>query len=128
MTRSQRAASAQLGVPLLLPGELVELCDEARMLDERVACGRGLDQLVREDVEPQAELLRQLRLPLLDQAPRGDDEASLQVPPQDEFAHEEPGHDRLPRSGVVGQDEPKGLSRQHLLVDGGDLVRQRHHV
>ena len=31
----------------------------------------------------------------------------------------------LPGPGVVGQDEPQRLARQHRLVDGRDLVRQR---
>ena len=37
----------------------------------------------------------------------------------------QPGHDRLAGAGVIGQQEPQRLARQHLLVDGGDLVRQR---
>ena len=37
----------------------------------------------------------------------------------------EPGHDRLAGAGVVGEQEPQRLARQHLLVDRGDLVRER---
>ena len=31
----------------------------------------------------------------------------------------------LPAPGIVGQQKPQRLPRQHRLVDGGDLVRQR---
>ncbi len=31
----------------------------------------------------------------------------------------------LPAPGVIGQQEPERLPRQHFLVDGGDLVGQR---
>ena len=36
-----------------------------------------------------------------------------------------PGHDRLAGARVVGQQEAQRLARQHRLVDGRDLVRQR---
>ena len=36
-----------------------------------------------------------------------------------------PGHDRLAGAGVVGEQEAQRLARQHRLVDGRDLVRQR---
>ena len=81
-----------------------------------------------EDAELQAELLEQLVPPLLDEAAGRDDQDAAGVGPHDEFADVEAGHDRLARAGVVGQDEAQRLARQHRLVDGGDLVRQRLHV
>ncbi len=36
-----------------------------------------------------------------------------------------PGHDGLAGAGIVGEQEPQRLARQHLAIDGGDLVRQR---
>ena len=67
----------------------------------------------------------QLVLPLLGQVARADDEAALQVAASDQLLHEQPGHDGLTRSWIVRKEEAEGLARQHLLVDGGDLVGQR---
>ena len=36
-----------------------------------------------------------------------------------------PGHDRLPRAGVVGQEEPDARQAHEIVVDGLKLVRQR---
>ena len=98
----------ELGAPLLLAGELVELCDEARMLDERVARGRGLHQPVVRMSNRRPNFLRQLRLPPLDQAPGSDDEDCSKVPSQDEFADEEPGHDRFPAPGSLARTNRRG--------------------
>jgi len=43
----------------------------------------------------------------------------------DEFADVEASHDGLACAGIVGEDEPEWLGRQHRLVNGGDLVRER---
>ena len=59
--------------------QLVEPGDQQGLLGERVAAARGLDHVLGEDLEVQAELLPQLVLPLLDQAARGDDQAPLNV-------------------------------------------------
>ena len=98
------------------------------MVLERIAARRGGFQFFGEDAELQAELLEQFIAPLLDQAAGGDDEDAAGVGPHDELADVEAGHDGLARAGVVGQDKPQRLARQHGLVDGGDLVRQRLHV
>ena len=75
--------------------------------------------------EGQTELLAHLRLPLLDQAPRRHHQAPLEIPAQEQLADEEPGHDRLTRARIVGEEVTQGLLGQHVLVDRGDLVRQR---
>ena len=49
----------------------------------------------------------------------------LQVAAGDQLLDEQPGHDRLAGAGVVGEQEAQRLARQHRLVDGRDLVRQR---
>ena len=36
-----------------------------------------------------------------------------------------PGHDRLAGAGVIGEKKSQAGLREHLLVDGFDLVRQR---
>ena len=103
----------------------VEPHDEAVAFDERIAGERCLDLVAREDVEGEAELLRHLVLPLLDETARRDDQAALQVATDQQFLDEEPGHDRFAGAGVVGEQEAQRLARQHLAVDGSDLVRQR---
>ena len=67
----------------------------------------------------------QLVLPLLDQAARGDDQAALEVAADHQLLDEQPGHDGLAGAGIVGEQEAQRLARQHLAVDGRDLVRQR---
>ena len=67
----------------------------------------------------------QLVLPLLGEAAGADDEAALQIAARDQLLDEQPRHDRLAGAGIVGEQEAQRLPRQHRLVDGGDLVRQR---
>ena len=86
---------------------------------------RGLDLVAGEDVEVEAELLGQLVLPLLDQAARRDDQAALEIAADQQLLDQQPGHDRLAGAGIVGEQEAQRLARQHLAVDGRDLVRQR---
>ena len=112
----------------LRPRQLVHPGDQQRMLDEYVRVEGGIDHRTGEQLEPQAELLEQLLLPLLHQAPRGDDQAPGQVTTQHELLDVEPSHDRLPGAGVVSQQEAQRGAWQHLPVDGLDLVRQRLHI
>ena len=73
----------------------------------------------------QAELLRQLVLPLLDEVAGRDDQAAVEIAADQQLLDQQPGHDRLAGAGIVGEQEPQRLARQHLAVDGRDLVRQR---
>ena len=67
----------------------------------------------------------QLVLPLFGEAARADDQATLQVPARDQLLDQKPRHDGLAGAWVVGEEEAQRLTRQHRLVDGGDLMRQR---
>src|SRR5439155_25974660 len=73
------------------------------------------------------ELAPQFVLPLLRQVAGGNDRATLQVTTNEKLLDEQPGHDGLARTGVVREQEAKWLARQHRLIDGEDLVRQRLH-
>ena len=95
------------------------------VLQEPVAGAGGFELVVGEDLEGQVEAAVELVLPLLGQAAGADDEAALQVAAGDQLLDEQAGHDGLAGAGVVGQQEAQRLARQHGLVDGGDLVRQR---
>ena len=110
---------------VLVAAQLVEPGDQQVGVGERVARRRALDPIAGQEREVEVELLGELRLPLLDERPGGDDEAAAEVASDDELADEEPGHDRLAGARVVGQEEAQRLAREHRLVDGGDLVRQR---
>ena len=95
------------------------------VLEEPVAGAGGFELVVGEDLERQVEAAVELVLPLLGEAAGADDEAALQVAAGDQLLDEQAGHDRLAGAGVVGEQEAQRLARQHRLVDGGDLVRQR---
>jgi hypothetical protein len=98
--------------------------DEPITLDERIASDRGFDLIARNCIEAEAELLSHLVLPLLDKAARRDDEAALEVAPDQQFLDEQPGHDGLAGARIVGEQEAQRLSRQHLAINRRDLVRQ----
>ena len=115
----------ELGLQVVRPRRHVEAEDQPAPLREGVAGDRVLDLVAGHEVEGQAELLGHLLLPLLDQAARGDDEAALEVAPDQQLLDKQPGHDRLAGAGVVGQQEAQRLPGQHLPVDGGDLVGER---
>jgi hypothetical protein len=97
----------------------------AARFDERIAGERCFDLIACQKIKPQPELIRQLLLPLFDETPWRDHEAPRQIASDHEFLDQEPCHDRLSRAGIVGEQEPQRLTRQHLAVHGRDLVRQQ---
>jgi len=110
---------------VLVPAELVHPRDQAMVVLERVRRPGRRDHVAREEVELEPELLGELVLPLLGQAARRDDQAALQVAPDEHLLDQESRHDRLAGPGVVRQQEAHGESGEHRLVDRADLVRQR---
>ncbi len=115
----------ELLLDVLVARELVETGDDQVGLQEPVAGAGGLELVVGEDLERQVEAAVELVLPLLGQAARADDQAALQVAAGDQLLDEQARHDRLAGARVVGEQEAQRLARQHRLVDGRDLVRQR---
>ena len=115
----------ELLLHVLVARELVETGDDQVGFEEPVAGARGLELVVGEDLERQVEAAVELVLPLLGQAARADDEATLQIAARDQLLDQQPGHDRLAGAGVVGEQEAQRLAGQHRLVDRRDLVRQR---
>ena len=118
---------AQLGLDLLVAGQLVQPRDGQVVFQEPVAAARRLQLVVGQDVERQIEAAVQLVLPLLDQAAGADDQAALQIAARDQLLDQQAGHDRLAGAGVIGQQEAQRLARQHGLVHSSDLVRQGVH-
>ena len=115
----------ELLLHILVARELVEAGDDQVGLQEPVAGAGGFELVVGEDLEREVESAVELVLPLLGQAARADDQAALEVAAGDQLLDEQARHDRLAGAGVVGEQEAQRLARQHGLVDGGDLVRQR---
>ena len=95
------------------------------MPGEDTAIGLCVGHLPGEQLERHAELLPQFVLPLLDQPARRDDQAALQVATEHQFLDVKPGHDRLARAGIVGEQEAERGSAQEFAVDGLDLVGER---
>ncbi len=116
---------AELLLHVLVARELVEARDGEVVLEEPVAGAGGLELVVGQDLERQMEAPVEFVLPLLDEAAGADDQAALEVAAGDQLLDEQARHDRLAGAGVVGEQEAQRLARQHRLVDGGDLVRQR---
>lgn len=81
---------------------MIKSGNEQGPLAERIAAASGLDHVPCQDLEIKAELLPQLVLPLLHQAARRDHEASLDVTPDHELLAEQPSHDRLAGTRVIG--------------------------
>jgi hypothetical protein len=78
-----------------------------------------------EDVEAEGELVRHLFLSLLDGAARHDDQAALKITPNQQLLDQQSRHDCLAGAGIVGEQDAQWLARQHLAIDGRDLMRQR---
>ena len=114
----------ELLLQILIAGEHVEPGDQPVAAVEGIARARGFNHVARQDVELQTEFVTELVLPLLDEVSRSDDQAALQIAPCAQLLDQQPGHDRLARPRIVGQQEAQRLTRQHLAIDGGYLMRQ----
>ena len=117
----------QLGLDVLVAAELVEAADDQRVFVEPVSGAGRFELVIGHDLEGKWNRRSSLVLPLLDQVPGAHNEAPLQVASGDQLLDQQPGHDGLAGAGIVGQQEAQRLAGQHLVVDGGDLVRQRVH-
>ena len=117
----------ELGLDVLVAAQLVEATDDERVLVEPVAGPGCFELVVGHDLERKVEPAVQLVLPLLDEAPRAHDQATLQVPSGHQLLDQQAGHDRLARPRIIGEQETQRLPLEHLVVDGRDLVGQRIH-
>lgn len=118
------AGSFEFSFQLVRSGRHIEAQDQPILLDERVPCNGGFDLIAREEIEMQAEFLGHFLLPLFDKATGRNDQATFKIAPNQKLLDQQPRHDRLARTGIVRQQKPKRLARQHLAVNGRDLVRQ----
>jgi hypothetical protein len=94
------------------------------ILKEPVASARGLQLVVRQDLEWEVETPVEFVLPLLREAARADNETPLEVTAGDKFLDQQTGHDGLPGAGIVGEEKSQRLAWEQLLVNRRDLVRQ----
>ena len=101
---------------VLVSSELVDAGDDLVVFQEPVPTRRRLESLVGEDLEAEVELLAKLVLPLFPQTAGGDDQTPLQITADLELLDEEPGHDRLAGTRIVGKQESERLLLQHSVV------------
>ena len=88
---------------------------------ELLADFRALD-----DKKLLVELLLQFALPLESEVCWTDDTSIRSANPRKlQFSNEQPGHDGLAGTRVVGEQEPDTGELQKVVVDGFELVRQR---
>ncbi len=118
----------ELGLELLVAGELIHPCDEERVGLEDVEIDLGVDELIGQQIEAQAELEEELVLPLLHEPAGRDDEALLHVIAQQQLLDVEAGHDCLAGAGVVGEQKAQRGTREQFAVHRADLVREGLHV
>ena len=72
------------------------------------SCRAAASSIVREDVEWQIESLLEFILPLLDQIPRADDEASAQIAARQQFLDQSPAMIVLPAPGSSASRKRSG--------------------
>ena len=115
----------QLRLHVLIPAQLIQPADGHGILGEPVAGACRFEFVVRQDFEGKLKSLIEFVLPLLGEIARAHDHAAMQVAADQQFFDEQPGHDRLAGAGIIRQKKPERLPRQHLAVNGSDLMRQR---
>ena len=71
-----------------------------------------------------AELVLEFALPLKREVGRGDNQRAGDKPSGLELLEEQPGHDGLPRPGVVGEKEADARELEEVVVDRFELVGQ----
>ena len=57
-------------------------------------------------------------------ASRTDYQTTLQIPARNQLLNEKTSHDGFASTRIVCQKKPQGLTRQHLIIDRGDLMRK----
>ena len=109
----------------VVPLRQVQRRDHPRVLHPLVDAELLAQVAPLQDLERLVELLLQLALPLEREVRRDHDQDALGEAPQPQLADQQPGHDRLPGPGVVGQQEAHARQLQQVVVDRLQLVRQR---
>ena len=115
----------QFLLEVIIAGQPVEPADQKGGLGKDIAGAGRFDAVAGEELEGQVEAMIQFILPLRGQVAGAHHQAALQIAPNHQLFDVQPGHNGLARTGVIGQQKPQGLARQHLLVDPGDLMGQR---
>ena len=62
-------------------------------------------------------------MPTAHEVRRHHDQDPITCPPKDELLRVEARHDRLPRSGIIGEQEAEPWLREKLVVHSLELVR-----
>jgi hypothetical protein len=110
----------------LIPGEEIDGRNEDAFVVAGELARLGVEGRTIDEPRIESELLLELLfLPLLRQATWCDDEYLLEYSTEEQFLDQEPGHDRLARPRVVGEQESDSRQRKEIPIDGLDLVRKR---
>ncbi len=128
MPRSQSALGGDERVDNPLGLHEVTGHDDEVVEVPRVLSGRRVEERSVHLDALDVESLRQLPLPLGTEIGRGDDEHPVGGPPELKLLDVEARHDRLARTGVVSQEEPKAGLIEEVAVNRFELMGQRHDV
>jgi len=101
----------ELLLHVFIARELVEAGNHQVGFEEPVAGTRHLQPVIGENLKGEMKASIKLVLPLLSQAARADDQATLQIAASDQLLYEQPGHDGLAGAWIIGQQEAQGLPR-----------------
>ena len=112
----------------IVTSQFIQPGDGKADLLKGIAGHGGFDAVVGENFKTQMKFVVQFVLPLFRQAAGADDETTPEIATGHEFLDEQPGHDGLARTGIIGQYITQGDAAQHFLIDGGNLVRQRLYI
>jgi len=117
----------ETGPHLVALGE-VDRGDGAVGAPPRLVAEVPLDAVGAQDVEFLVELVGELLAPLERERRGADDQHPVGHAAQAELLVEQAGHDGLAGARVVGEHESQPRLRQHVPVDGDDLVREAAHA
>src|SRR5207248_3011506 len=109
---------------IVVARQLIEPSDHQVRFKKPVAGPGCFKLVVGQNLKRQMEASIKLVLPLLGEATRADDQATVKVAAGDQFLHQKAGHDCLTGARIIGQEKTQRLAGQHGFIDRGDLVRQ----
>ena len=119
------AAAEQALLGVLDARDPRDRCDDLILFLPWVLAVVGAQHVAANHLEWLAEFFLQLALPLKAEVRRRDDQRPLHEASDLQLLEEQARHDRLPRAGVVGEEEANARQAHEVVVNRLELVRQR---